>query len=37
MKSGQIVYVDPAFYLREDIQTYTGVYEQLAKAFGAAS
>lgn len=37
VKRGQVVYVDPAFYLREDIQTYTGVYEQLAKAFGAAS
>ncbi|UIP57317.1 siderophore ABC transporter substrate-binding protein [Agromyces marinus] len=32
---GQVVYVDPNFYLTEDIQSYTALYEQLAEAFGA--
>lgn len=34
---GQVVYVDPAFYLTEDIQSYTELYEQLAKAFADAA
>ncbi|MFF2494124.1 siderophore ABC transporter substrate-binding protein [Agromyces sp. NPDC058064] len=37
VKEGQIVYVDPAFYLTEDLQSYTALYEQLATAFGAAA
>ncbi|MDR5700869.1 siderophore ABC transporter substrate-binding protein [Agromyces aerolatus] len=35
VKDGQIVYVDPDFYLTEDIQSYTALYEQIAEAFGA--
>ncbi|MFF2277689.1 siderophore ABC transporter substrate-binding protein [Agromyces sp. NPDC058126] len=37
VKEGQVLYVDPAFYLTEDLQSYTALYEQLAKAFGAAA
>lgn len=37
VKEGQVVYVDPAFYLTEDLQSYTALYEQLAKAFGGAA
>ncbi|MFE6964768.1 siderophore ABC transporter substrate-binding protein [Agromyces sp. NPDC057679] len=36
VKEGQVVYVDPAFYLTEDLQSYTALYEQLAKAFAPA-
>ncbi|RMI06677.1 siderophore ABC transporter substrate-binding protein [Cellulomonas triticagri] len=32
----QVVYLDPDFYLTEDIQAYTALYQQLADAFGAA-
>lgn len=35
VKEGQILYVDPDFYLTEDIQSYTALYEQIAEAFGA--
>lgn len=35
VKEGQIIYVDPNFYLTEDIQSYTALYEQIAEAFGA--
>jgi iron complex transport system substrate-binding protein len=32
----QIVYLDPDFYLTEDIQAYTTLYAQIAQAFSAA-
>ncbi|TGO04776.1 siderophore ABC transporter substrate-binding protein [Serinibacter arcticus] len=32
----QIVYLDPDFYLTEDIQAYTALYDQIGEAFGAA-
>jgi iron complex transport system substrate-binding protein len=32
----QIVYLDPDFYLTEDIQAYTTLYTQIAQAFSAA-
>lgn len=32
----QIVYLDPSFYLTEDIQAYTALYDQIGEAFGAA-
>ena len=32
----QVVYLDPDFYLTEDIQAYTALYEQIAQAFEAA-
>lgn len=35
VQKGQIIYVDPNFYLTEDIQSYTALYEQIAEAFGA--
>lgn len=35
VKEGQIIYVDPNFYLTEDIQSYTALYEQIAEAFAA--
>lgn len=33
----QVVYLDPDFYLTEDIQAYTALYEQLAQAFSDAA
>lgn len=33
----QVVYLDPDFYLTEDIQAYTTLYQKLADAFGAAA
>jgi iron complex transport system substrate-binding protein len=33
----QVVYLDPDFYLTEDIQAYTALYEQLAQAFAGAA
>jgi iron complex transport system substrate-binding protein len=33
----QIVYLDPDFYLTEDIQAYTTLYTQIAQAFSAAA
>ena len=33
----QVVYLDPDFYLTEDIQAYTALYEQVAQAFQAAA
>jgi len=33
---GQVIYLDPSFYLTEDIQAYTALYEQIAQAFAAA-
>lgn len=32
----QVIYLDPNFYLTEDIQAYTALYEQIAQAFAAA-
>lgn len=32
----QIIYLDPSFYLTEDIQAYTALYDQIGEAFGAA-
>lgn len=37
VQKGQIVVLDPNFYLDEGIQAYTTLYQQLADAFGAAS
>ena len=37
VQKNQIVYLDPNFYLDESIQAYTGLYEDIAEAFGAAS
>ncbi len=34
---GQVVYLDPDFYLTEDIQAYTALYEQIAQAFSGAA
>lgn len=33
----QVIYLDPDFYLTEDIQAYTALYEQIAQAFSAAA
>lgn len=33
----QVVYLDPNFYLTEDIQAYTSLYQQLAEAFSASA
>ncbi len=33
----QVVYLDPDFYLTEDIQAYTALYEQIAQAFSGAA
>lgn len=33
----QVIYLDPDFYLTEDIQAYTALYEQVAQAFSAAA
>ena len=33
----QVVYLDPDFYLTEDIQAYTALYQQIAQAFEAAA
>lgn len=33
----QVIYLDPDFYLTEDIQAYTALYEQVARAFTAAA
>ncbi|PTU57020.1 iron ABC transporter substrate-binding protein [Sphaerisporangium cinnabarinum] len=33
----QVVYLDPNFYLTEDIQAYTALYEQIAQAFSGAA
>ncbi|PZR55349.1 iron ABC transporter substrate-binding protein [Xylanimonas oleitrophica] len=33
----QVVYLDPTFYLTEDIQAYTNLYRQVAAAFSAAA
>ncbi|MDR1188653.1 MAG: ABC transporter substrate-binding protein [Bifidobacteriaceae bacterium] len=32
----QVIYLDPSFYLTEDIFAYTALYDQIAKAFKAA-
>lgn len=37
IQQGQVVYLDPTFYLTEDIQAYTQLFAQLAEAFAAAS
>ncbi len=34
VQKGQIVYLEPAFYTTEDIQAYTKLFNDLAKAFG---
>ncbi|PWD49462.1 iron ABC transporter substrate-binding protein [Serinibacter arcticus] len=31
----QVIYLDPNFYLTEDIQAYTALFQQIADAFGA--
>lgn len=36
VQKDQVVHLDPNFYLTEDIQAYTALYTQVAKAFGAA-
>ncbi len=36
VEKGQIVYLDSNFYLTEDIQAYTGLFEQIRDAFQAA-
>jgi iron complex transport system substrate-binding protein len=33
----QVIYLDPDFYLTEDIQAYTALYEQVAQAFAGAA
>lgn len=33
----QVIYLDPDFYLTEDIQAYTALYAQIAQAFAAAA
>ena len=33
----QVIYLDPDFYLTEDIQAYTALYEQVARAFTDAA
>lgn len=36
VEKDQIIYLDPNFYLTEDIQSYTALYQQIADAFAAA-
>ncbi|WP_448221367.1 ABC transporter substrate-binding protein [Gordonia iterans] len=36
MQKNQVIYLDPAFYLREGIQSYGASYQQIADALGAA-
>lgn len=36
VQEGQIIYLDPDFYLTEDIQAYTDLFNQVAEAFSAA-
>lgn len=36
VEQDQIVYLDSDFYLTEDIQAYTELYEQLQEAFAGA-
>ncbi|MCW2289744.1 siderophore ABC transporter substrate-binding protein [Leucobacter luti] len=36
VQKDQIIYLDPTFYLTEDIQAYTGLFEQIKAAFAAA-
>ncbi|PFG34865.1 siderophore ABC transporter substrate-binding protein [Sanguibacter antarcticus] len=33
----QVIYLDPSFYLSEDIQAYTALYEQIAQAFSQSA
>lgn len=35
VKEGQVIYLDPNFYLTEDIQAYTALFEQIRDAFAA--
>lgn len=37
VREGQVIYLDPDFYLTEDIQSYTALFEQIADAFGASA
>ncbi|WP_035745433.1 siderophore ABC transporter substrate-binding protein [Haematomicrobium sanguinis] len=37
IKNNQIIYLDPQFYLTEDIQAYTGLYQDIASAFSNAA
>lgn len=37
VEKGQVIVLDPAFYLTEDIQSYTTLFNQIADAFGSAS
>lgn len=36
VQKNQIIYLDPNFYLREDIQSYTDLFDQIERAFTAA-
>lgn len=36
MRQGHVIYLEPYFYLREGIQSYGEVYQQIADGFGAA-
>lgn len=36
VQEGRIIYLDPNFYLTEDIQAYTALFQQIADAFTAA-
>nr|WP_233614037.1 ABC transporter substrate-binding protein [Leucobacter edaphi] len=36
VKNGHVIVLDPNFYLTEDIQTYTALFEQIKGAFAAA-
>ena len=36
VQKNQIIYLDPNFYLTEDIQAYTALIEQIKAAFAAA-
>ncbi|MEV7973511.1 ABC transporter substrate-binding protein [Cellulomonas sp. NPDC089187] len=35
VQEGQVIYLDPNFYLTEDIQAYTALFEQIRDAFSA--
>lgn len=37
VQKGQIIYLDANFYLREDIQAYTELFDQITEAFSAAA
>jgi iron complex transport system substrate-binding protein len=37
VQKDQVIYLDPNFYLTEDIQAYTALYDQIAQAFTGAA